>query len=99
MSHLPLRARRGDQTVGRVEDEDIIGIEHGIDGLAGLKLVHAVQHCHPVRSVAGQMHKTLRTGDLGHRHRGVEGVAVGLAIGEGELMRAEADAIGAVGER
>src|SRR3954454_21996097 len=45
------------------------------------------------------MHETLRTGDLGHRYRGMEGVAVSLAIGKRELMGTKSDAIGAVRER
>src|SRR4051794_19554714 len=45
------------------------------------------------------MHETLRTGDFGHRYRGMEGVTVNLAIGKRELMGTKSDAIGAVRER
>ena len=53
MRHLPQRRlRRRDQAAGRVEHEDVVGIEHGIEHLAGLEFVHAVQHRDPVGGVA-----------------------------------------------
>ena len=92
-----MRPGAATQAVGRVEHEDIVGIEHGIEHMAGLVFVHALQHRDPVGGIAVEMHEAFRTGDLGHRHGGVEGVAAGDAVGDFELVGAEADAVGAVG--
>ena len=64
----------------------------------GAIFVHALQHRDPVRGVAIEMHETFRAGDLGHRHGGRKRVAAGDAVGDLELMGAEADPIGAVGK-
>ena len=67
--------------------------------MAGLIFMHARQHCDPVGGTAIEMHETFRAGDLGHGDGGVERMAPGDAAGHFELMGAEADAVGAVGER
>jgi len=67
------------QTVGRIEDKKHRWDEHGVDVWPGSNSCTPLQAPQPVRSVAGQMHETLRTGDLGHRHRGMKAMAVGLA--------------------
>src|SRR4051812_42488584 len=64
-----------------------------------LELMHAMQHRDPVRGTAVEMHKAFRTGDLGYRHGGMEGVAAGNAGGDFELVGTETDAIGAIGKR
>src|SRR5229473_427979 len=90
------RAGRSDQTVGRVEHENIVRVEHRIQHVPGWKFMHALQHGDPVGRIAIEMHETFRTGDFRHRDGGVKRVAAGNAVGHLELMRAKTDPVGAV---
>ena len=67
MAHTSSSLGSSDQTVGRVKNEDIVRIEHGIERLAGLVFMHARQHRNPVGAVAGEMHEAFRSGDLRYR--------------------------------
>jgi len=62
------RTRRSDKPVGCVEHKDIVGVEHGIELLARLELMHAMQHRDPIQGIAMQMHEAFRAGDFGHLH-------------------------------
>jgi hypothetical protein len=60
--------------------------------------VDAGQHSHPVRIVALEMDEAFGAGDFGQRHRRRKNMVAGRAIGDGELVGAEAHAVGPVGQ-
>src|ERR1044072_7182454 len=96
-------ARRGDQPALGGANEEGVGIERGLDRLAGQEVMEAGQDGAPVAPVAVEMYEAFRAGDFRQRHRRGEdmmaGPAVGPSVGNGELVGAETDTIGSVTQR
>ena len=97
LPHIALRARRPRRPAAS-NTKTLSGSSTASSTWPGSIFVHALQHRDPVGGIAIEMHEAFRAGDLGHRHGGLKGMAAGDAVGDLELMGAEADAIGAVGK-
>jgi hypothetical protein len=98
ITRAPCRRGIGNQPAVGGEDKDVVGVERRLERVAGRKFVHAGQHGHPVRAVALEMDEAFRAGDFGQRHRRRKNMVAGRAIGDGELVGAEAHAVRPVGQ-
>src|SRR4030095_11573328 len=86
-------AWRGDQPAIGGENEEVVGVERGLDRLAGREFMDAGQDGDPVRAVALEVHEAFRAGDFRQRHDRGESMMAGPAVGDGELVGAESDTL------